>query len=287
MDTLYTRGRLVVSFELFPPKTDKGMENLFENLAELVTCAPAFITCTYGAGGSTRVKTLEVLEGVQQRYPEIPVASHLTCVGATVDDLRDYLAEAQTRGIGYIVALRGDPPRGETEFVAPEGGLAYANELVALIRAEYPEFGILVAGYPEVHQEAVDSKTDLDNLKRKVDAGADVVVTQLFYDNTDFYRFRDQVDAAGITVPLVPGILPVTNLAQIQRLTGMCGSKLPEKLVRRLSAHDGDDEGQFSAGVYHAARQVEDLVEQGVPGVHFYVLNKSRATAHICRALVL
>ena len=149
------------------------------------------------------------------------------------------------------------------------------------------EFGILVAGYPEKHQEAPDPQTDLDNLKRKVDCGADAVVTQLFYDNDDFYRFRDACAAAGIQVPVVPGILPVTNLAQIQRLTSMCGSKLPEKLVRRLSAHENDDEGQFSVGVYHAARQVEDLMENGVPGVHFYVLNKSRATALICRALVL
>lgn len=283
----YTRDALAVSFELFPPKTEKGLENLYENLDELVTCGPAFITCTYGAGGSTRARTLEVLEGVRARYPGMPVATHLTCVGSTVDELRAYLEEARKRGVSHIVALRGDPPKGETTFVQAEGGLAYANELVTLIRAEYPEFGVLVAGYPEVHIEAPDADTDLANLKRKVDAGADVIVTQLFYDNADFYRFRDRVAAAGIDAPLVPGILPVTNLAQIQRLTSMCGSKLPEKLLRRLSAHENDDEGQFSVGVYHAARQVEDLMEKGVPGVHFYVLNKSRATALICRALVL
>ncbi len=270
-----------MSFELFPPKTDKGMESLYENLDELVTCSPAFITCTYGAGGSTQVKTLEVLDGVQKRYPGIPVATHLTCVGATKDDLRAYIEEAKRRGVSYIVALRGDPPKGEDTFVKTEGGFRYANELVALIRAEYPEFGILVAGYPEMHQEAPDHITDLANLKRKVEAGADVVVTQLFYDNDDFSRVRDAYDAAGIKAPLVPGILPVTNLAQIQRLTGMCGSKLPGELVRRLSAHENDEEGQFSVGVYHAARQVEDLVENGVPGVHFYVLNKSRATVII------
>ena len=287
LSNIYAQDRPAISFELFPPKTEKGLENLFENLDELVTCKPAFITCTYGAGGSTQSKTLEVLDGVMARYEAIPVASHLTCVGSTVDELRAYIEEARRRGVQYLVALRGDPPKGEDTFVAPEGGFAYANELVTMINAEYPDMGILVAGYPEVHQEAPDAVTDLSNLKRKVDAGADVVVTQLFYDNDDFYRFRDQVAAANIDVPLVPGILPVTNLAMIQRLTGMCGSELPDKLVRRLSAHEGDEEGQYSAGVYHATRQVEDLVENGVPGVHFYVLNKSRATAHICRALVL
>tara|TARA_R110001592_G_scaffold124001_4_gene332538 strand:+ start:1936 stop:2805 length:870 start_codon:yes stop_codon:yes gene_type:complete len=283
----YNRDRLAVSFELFPPKTETGMANLYENLDELVTCKPAFITCTYGAGGSTQSKTLEVLDGVMSRYKDIPVASHLTCVGSTVEELRTYIEEARRRGVQYIVALRGDPPKGEDKFVAPEGGFSYANELVAMIRKEYPDMGIFVAGYPEVHQEAPDAITDLLNLRRKVDAGADVVVTQLFYDNDDFYRFRDRLALAKIDVPIVPGILPVTNLAMIQRLTSMCGSELPEKLVRRLSTHEGDEEGQYSAGVYHATRQVEDLVEHGVPGVHFYVLNKSRATAHICRALVL
>ena len=283
----YNTGRLAVSFELFPPKTEKGMTNLFTNLDELVTCKPAFITCTYGAGGSTQKKTLEVLDGVLARYEDIPVASHLTCVGSTVDDLRAYIHEARRRGVAYIVALRGDPPQGEEHFIAPEGGLAYGNEMVDLIHREYPDMGVLVGGYPEVHPEAVDARTDLDNLKRKVDAGAHVIITQLFYDNDVYYRFRDRCAAAGIEIPVVPGILPVTNLAQVKRITSMCGAALPDKLTRRLEAHGDDDEGQFSVGVYHAARQTEDLVENGVPGVHFYVLNKSRATALICRALVL
>jgi methylenetetrahydrofolate reductase (NADPH) len=283
----YTPGRLAVSFELFPPKTEKGMANLFHNLDELVARNPAYITCTYGAGGSTQAKTLEVLDGVLARYDNIPVASHLTCVGSTVDELRAYIDAARERGIEYIVALRGDPPQGETQFVAPEGGLAFGNELVELISREYPDMGILVGGYPEVHPEATDAQSDLDNLKRKVDAGADVILTQLFYDNDVFYRFRDRCSAAGITIPVVPGVLPVTNLAQVKRITSMCGAALPEKLTRRLEAHGEDDEGQFSVGVYYAGRQVEDLVENGVPGVHFYVLNKSRAAAHICRALVL
>lgn len=263
------------------------MASLFENLDELVTCKPAFITCTYGAGGSTQEKTLEVLDGVMARYEGIPVASHLTCVGNTVEELRAYIDEARRRGVNYLVALRGDPPKGEDRFVAPEGGLAYGNELVDLIHREYPDMGVLVGGYPEVHPEATSPQADLDNLKRKVDSGAHVIVTQFFYENDVYFRFRDRCVAAGIDVPVVPGVLPVTNLAQIKRIASMCGSELPQKLTRRLEAHGDDDEGQFSVGVYHAARQVEDLVEHGVPGVHFYVLNKSRATALICRALVL
>lgn len=287
LSDMYAQNGLVLSFELFPPKTDKGMENLYGQLEELVTCGPSFITCTYGAGGSTRARTLEVLKGVHDRFPDLPVASHLTLVGASRDGLRAYLREALEQGVSYIVALRGDPPKGDTTFTPAPDGLRYANELVTLIRAEFPGTGVIVAGYPEVHVEAPDPDTDLDNLKRKVDAGADIVVTQLFYDNELFFRFRDRCARHGIYVPIVPGVLPVTNLAQIKRLTSLCGATLPEKLLRRLERHEGDDEGQYSVGVYHAAHQVEELVEQGVPGVHFYVLNKSRATALICRALTL
>ncbi|HUG66707.1 MAG TPA: methylenetetrahydrofolate reductase, partial [Pirellulaceae bacterium] len=229
----YGPGKLGLSFELFPPKTDAGEEAMYQHVDQLVEFKPDFITCTYGAGGSTRDKTLGIVEQVKQRY-NLPVASHLTCVGSTVDQLRSYLSEAASRGIDYIVALRGDPPRGETSFQAVEGGLRYANELVALIRSEFPGFGIVVAGYPETHQEAPGPEIDLENLKRKVDAGADIVVTQLFYDNDDFFRFRERCGMAGIHVPLVPGILPVTSLAQIQRITSMCAARLPAAFVNDL-----------------------------------------------------
>ena len=287
LSDMYAGDGLALSFELFPPKTEKGMANLKEQLRELVTCGPSYVTCTYGAGGSTRGRTLEVLAGVRKEHPALPVASHLTLVGASKDDLRTYIRDARGQGISYLVALRGDPPQGETAFTPAEDGLRYANELVEMIRAEFPDMGTIVAGYPEVHPEAPDAGTDLDNLKRKVDAGADVIITQLFYDNALFFRFRDRCTRLGIGVPIVPGVLPVTNLAQIKRITSFCGSTLPDKLLRRLERHDGDTEGQYAVGVYHAARQVEELVEQGVPGVHFYVLNKSRATALICRALTL
>ena len=287
LSEVYRQGKPVISFELFPPKTEEGMASLFEHLRELVLCKPSFITCTYGAGGSTREKTLEVLRSVHAAYPHMPIASHLTCVGATRDDLRDYIRRAVEAGVDRLVALRGDPPRGETEFRPAEGGLSYAEELVALIREEFPELGVIVAGYPETHPEAPSLAKDLEHLKRKVDAGADAIITQLFYDNGDYFRFRDRCEAAGITVPVVPGLLPVTNLTQIKRITGMCGTHLTQKLVRRLEVHGDDDEGQFSVGVYYAARQAEELIEQGAPGIHFYVLNKSRAAALICRALAL
>lgn len=276
-------GRRGLSFELFPPKTPAGEAALYTTVEELTAFRPDFFTCTYGAGGSTQTKTLEICTEVKRRFG-LPVASHLTCVGSTRDQLRDYLRTARERGVDYIVALRGDPPHGETSFKAVAGGLSYANELVALIRAEFDHYGIAVAGYPEVHQEAPSASADLANLKRKVDAGADVVVTQLFYDNADYFRFVDRAREAGITVPIVPGILPVTNLAQIQRITSLCKARLPESFVAELSRKD-DAEWQFAVGVAQATQQVRELLERGAPGVHFYVLNKAAATAKVLEGL--
>ncbi|QDU97744.1 methylenetetrahydrofolate reductase [NAD(P)H] [Lignipirellula cremea] len=280
----YQPGRLGLSFELFPPRTAKGDESLFEHVADLMQFSPDFLTCTYGAGGSTRNKTLEIVEQVKDRF-KAPVASHLTVVGGSIEELRDYLQEAGDRGVDYIVALRGDPPKGETEFRQAPGGLRYANELVDLIRSEYDHFGVAVAGYPEVHQEAESAEVDLLNLKRKVESGADVVITQLFYDNADFWRFREQYQQAGITVPLVPGILPVTNLAQIQRITALCGAQLPESFVARLNEHPTDDDWQFQVGVEFAVQQVQELIDGGAPGIHFYVLNKSQATSAVLQTV--
>ena len=277
--------RFSLSFELFPPKTPVGDEALMRHVERLMEFQPSFFTCTYGAGGSTRDKTLDVVEEVRKRF-NIHVASHLTCVGATVDQLRSYLSAAADRGVDSIVALRGDPPQGETEFVQFAGGLRYANELVTLIRAEFPQYGVAVAGYPEVHQEAPSAEIDLENLKRKVDAGADCVVTQLFYNNADFFTFRERYQAAGIPVPLVPGILPVTNLRQIQRITSLCGAKLPASFVARLSEKD-DAEWQMQVGIDQAAVQVQELVDTGIPGLHFYVLNKSKATSLVLEKVAL
>jgi methylenetetrahydrofolate reductase (NADPH) len=281
----YGPGKFGLSFELFPPRTRAGDVALFQNVARLMAFRPDFVTCTYGAGGSTREKTLDIVQHVRKQFG-IPVASHLTCVGATQDQLREYLHEAIRRRVNYIVALRGDPPRGDSSFQPVDGGLRYANELVALIRREFPTFGIAVAGYPEKHLEAPSIEVDLENLNRKVEAGADVVITQLFYDNRDFFRFRERCQRLGIRVSIVPGILPVTNLSQIQRLTSICGARLPSDFVQALQQKD-DPESQFQVGVEHAIHQVRALVQAGVPGIHFYVLNKSQATARVLEAVEL
>lgn len=279
LSQIFSSNRKVLSFELFPPKTDAGVTELMKSVAELNALSPDFFTCTYGAGGSTRDRTLTITADVRAAH-EVPVASHLTCVGSTKDQLREYLQHARERGVDYIVALRGDPPQGESSFTAVVGGLRYANELVALIRSEFPDFGILVAGYPEVHQEAPNAEVDLANLVRKVDAGADAIVTQLFYNNDDFFRFRDRCEQAGIKVPIVPGLLPVLNLKQVQRITTLCKAKLPDSFVSKLQQQD-DHDWQFQVGVDHASQQAQGLLDAGVPGIHFYVLNRSTATKQI------
>jgi methylenetetrahydrofolate reductase (NADPH) len=283
ISSTYATGRLALSFELFPPKTPEAEGVMWGTVADLMAFRPALVTCTYGAGGSTRDKTLDVIAGVRSRH-DVAVASHLTCVGSTVDELRGYLRQARDRGTAAIVALRGDPPKGETTFQPVAGGLRYAAELVAMIADEFPEFDILVAGYPETHQEAVSPAADLENLKRKCDAGADVVVTQLFYDNADFLRFRDRCRDLGIEQPIVPGVMPVTNYAQIRRIASLCKARLPDAFTRAFESAGADEAAQFEAGVEFAARQVEELVAAGVPGIHFYVLNKSPATIRVLQA---
>ena len=282
----YENGRFGLSFELFPPKTPESEAMMWRTVEDLMAFEPALITCTYGAGGSTRGTTLDVIEGVRSRHA-VPVASHLTCVGSSVDELRGYLREAGDRGVSAIVALRGDPPKGETAFTPVAGGLRYASEMVALIRSEFPEFGILVAGYPETHQEALSAEADLENLKRKCDAGGDVVVTQLFYDNADFFRFRDRCEAIGITQPIVPGVMPVTNYAQVRRIASLCKARLPDDFTRAFEAAGADEAAQFEVGVEFAARQVQGLLDGGVPGIHFYVLNKSPATTRVLRQVTV
>jgi len=280
--SFYTSSRKGLSFELFPPKTEAGETALLNHVEKLCQFKPDFITCTYGAGGGTQAKTLEIVTTVKQRF-QIPVASHLTCVASTREDLRQYLLDAQRRDVDFIVALRGDPPQGSSQFTAVPGGLQYANELVELVAGEFPDLGIAVAGYPEVHQEAVSAEADLENLKRKVDCGADIVITQLFYNNEDYFNFCDRCVGSGITVPIVPGILPITNLAQIQRITSMCGSQLPASLVTRMAEQTEDEDWQFQVGVEFATQQVSELLNSGAPGVHFYVLNKSQVTLEVLK----
>jgi len=282
----YGAGRFGLSFELFPPKTSQGKVNLFRHVERLNAFRPSYMTCTYGAGGSTQDATLEIVSRVYQEF-DLPVATHLTCVGRTTDQLRAYLSEARSRGIENVVALRGDPPQGADTFRPVHGGLAYANELVALIRADFPEFGIAVGGYPETHPEAPSRAVDLENLKRKVETGANVVITQLFYDNDAFIRFRDRCREIGIGVPIVPGLLPVLAFAQIQRIASLCGARLPEELVQDLQSAGDDQESQRQIGVAFTIRQVEALLEAGIPGLHFYVLNRSEAIEQVLRAVPL
>ncbi len=284
LDDYYQSGRTGLSFELFPPKTPAGEAALIKHVGALMEFHPDVITCTYGAGGSTQDKTLEVVRQVKQKFG-VPVASHLTCVGSTKQQLRDYLDAASQQRVDYIVALRGDPPHGEKEFRPMPDGLSHANELVALIRSEYPHFGLAVGGYPEMHQEAPSPEIDLENLKRKVDAGADIVITQLFYNNEDFFSFRDRCDKIGLAVPLIPGILPATSYSQIQRLASLCGTNLPPRFVQALVDCEDDAERQFKIGVDYAIAQVNELVQQQVAGLHFYVLNKSQATSAVLAAL--
>ena len=283
----YGPDRFGLSFELFPPKTPAGEKTLFEHLERLLQFAPSFITCTYGAGGSTQSKTLEVVARVH-RETSLPVATHLTCVNRTAAQLADYLREALDLGVENVVALRGDPPQGEATFQAIDGGFRYANELVAFIRQEFgTQFGLAVAGYPEKHLEAPSLEVDLENLCRKVACGADVVLTQLFYDNRDFFEFRRRCVEAGVGVPIVPGLLPVTNLAQIERITSLCGAKLPADFVAALKQAGDDPDAQFDVGVEFATRQMQELIEADVPGVHLYVLNKSEAASEVLRRVKL
>lgn len=281
--------RPVISFEVFPPKTEAGMKSLRRVVPELIDLAPSFMTVTYGALGSTRERTLEIASLIKNHYG-LETACHLTCVGSSRAELDQILADIRAENIENIVALRGDPPKGEDTFVPPPDGYAHGNELVEHIRRFGSEqagkhFGVAVAGYPEKHLEAPDFATDLANLKRKVDAGADAVITQLFYDNTRFFEFDRRAREAGITVPIVPGLLPILSTAQIRRITSLCGSTIPNALHEQLDAAGDDNEKAVEVGIRHCVAQASELLRRGVPGIHFYVLNQSRHMQRIIEQL--
>ena len=272
-------GKRTVSFEFFPPKTDAGFEELFRTIAALKPLAPDYVSVTYGAGGSTRSKTVDLVKRIKQEIGIEPMA-HLTCVGSTREEIAAVLDDLLAGGAENVLPLRGDPPRGESEFRAVEGGFRYANELVEFIRPQY-QFCLAGACYPERHPEAPDPDVDLENLKRKVDAGVDFLITQLFFDNADFYRFRDRVRAAGIDLPLVAGIMPIRNVKQIKHFAEMIGASLPAGLLSKIEAVEDDPEAVAQVGTAHASRQCEDLLANGVSGLHFYTLNRSTATRAI------
>ncbi|MCZ6865437.1 MAG: methylenetetrahydrofolate reductase [NAD(P)H] [Candidatus Dadabacteria bacterium] len=286
----YKDKRAIISFEIFPPKTNKGMDNLKNELSELAQLRPDFITVTYGAMGTTREKTLDIASLIQNHFG-VESACHLTCVGATKTELDILLQTIYDAGVRNIVALRGDPPEGKETFVQSEDGYSYGNELVEHIRnfevrtGNKHHFGIAVAGYPEKHVEAPEIGADLANLKRKVDAGADVIITQLFFNNDFYFDFVKKVRDIGITVPIVPGIMPILSAKQIKRITTMCGTTIPEELKEKLDAAIDNDDKARDIGIAQCIRQSKDLLRRGVPGIHFYVLNKSRHMIRIMDAL--
>ena len=272
-----------ISFEFFPPKTDAGFTSLFETIHELKAIAPSYVSVTYGAGGSTREKTVQLVERIQREL-SIRSMAHLTCVGHTASELGSILDDLWNAGIRNVLALRGDPPAGQSNFIATEGGFGNADGLVKFI-AHRHRFCIGVAGYPEGHPQCLNLTRDLEHLKRKVDNGGAFVVTQLFFDNDEFFRFRDRAVAMGIRVPIVAGIMPILNVAQIKRFVSMCGAKIPQSLLTRLEGLESSPEEVHAAGVDHAVMQCRDLIGNGVSGIHFYTLNKSKATVQICKAL--
>jgi methylenetetrahydrofolate reductase (NADPH) len=284
IDQILGKGVPAVSFEFFPPKTDAGFQQLYKVIEELKPLDPSYVSVTYGAGGSTRAKTVELV-GRIQREAKIRSMAHLTCVGHRADEIGAILDELWEGGIRNVLALRGDPPAGQSQFVATEGGFGYASELVPYVKSRH-DFCVAVAGYPEGHPQCLNRTRDMEHLKRKVDNGANFVVTQLFFDNADFYRFRDEARAMGIHVPIIAGIMPITNVSQIKRFVSMCGAKIPHRLLTKLEAAETNaPDSIHQVGVDYASMQCRDLLFNDCEGLHFYTLNKSKATVDICRGL--
>jgi methylenetetrahydrofolate reductase (NADPH) len=275
----------VFSFEFFPPKTPQGEDNLYAALAELTTLEPSFVSVTYGAGGSTREKTIEIVKRIREEYG-LEAMAHFTCVGATVDELRTTLEEMRSAGIDNVLALRGDPPAGQEGWTKTDGGLEYSRELVALIADGYP-FAIGAACFPETHIHAHSPEADLGHLMEKVGAGVDFLITQLFFDNAVYFDFVARARAAGIEVPIIPGVMPITRVGQVERMAGMCGASIPDGLRRELHARGEHPEAVLDFGVAYATLQCAELLAAGAPGIHFYTLNRSPATRAILSALKL
>jgi methylenetetrahydrofolate reductase (NADPH) len=283
IDRILEERRPVFSFEFFPPKSDEGQRNLERALAVLKEDGPDYVSVTYGAGGSTRERTVEVTKWIKEELC-LEAMAHLSCVGEPVERLREILDEIEAAGIDNVLALRGDPPRGQTEWTPHPRGLHYSIELISLIRESY-DFCIGAACFPEVHPEAADLEHDLRYAKKKLESGASFLITQLFFDNELYFDFVDEARAAGIGVPIIPGIMPITSYRQIKTITGMCGASIPAELERELGERADDPEAVAELGVAYATLQCSDLLARGAPGVHFYTLNRSPATRAILAAL--
>jgi methylenetetrahydrofolate reductase (NADH) len=284
-ELLAQQHRPVFSFEFFPPKTEDGLRNLFDAVGELRSLRPDYVSVTYGAGGSTAHKTIEIVSRIKEDYG-IEAMPHFTCVGSTVAELRDTLGEMASAGVDNVLALRGDPPAGQEEWVKTEGGLEYSRELVQLIRGDYP-FAVGAACFPETHIHATSAEDDLFYLKEKVDAGAQFLITQLFFDNGLYFDFVRRARDIGIEVPIVPGIMPITNIKQIERMTSLCGATLPSRLRRELVSRTSQPDAVGDFGVAYATMQCAELLRNGAPGIHFYTMNRSPATRAILSALKL
>ncbi len=281
---LFAQQRPLRSLEFFPPKDDAGVETLRATAGALRRMNPDFVSVTYGAGGSTRERTAQVSEILRGEFG-FTVMPHLTCVGHSRADLSEIADRIHTGGFRNIMTLRGDPPKGEATFTPYKDGLRYASDLVALLKSRHADFCLGVGGYPEKHPEAPSAEADLANLKRKVDAGASFVTTQLFFDNAVYYRFVERCRSAGITVPIVPGIMPVLSLKQIQRFTAMCGTALPQKLITRLEVAAENTEVVETIGIDWALTQIRDLLAQGAPGYHIYIMNRAKGALTLAAGL--
>jgi methylenetetrahydrofolate reductase (NADPH) len=283
IDEIIATTRPCFSFEFFPPKTEEGVETLFETVRTLKPLEPGFVSVTYGAGGSTREGTVEISNAIKRDF-EIETMAHLSCVGETRQGLEQIIVNIDRAELDNVLALRGDPPRGQRDFKQPEGGLASSPELAALI-SERTDFAIGAACFPEVHPEAAGLDADLAFLKTKVQAGATFLITQLFFDNQVFFEWLVAARRAGIDVPIIAGIMPITSYAQITRFCEICQATIPEPLAEGMEALGGDERAEFELGVAYAARQCDELLAAGVPGIHFYTLNKAPAARAIVGAL--
>lgn len=278
---ILARKRPVFSFEFFPPKSDEASRQLENTILELKPLEPDFVSVTYGAGGSTREKTIDLVSRIKADTG-IDAMAHLTCVGSTREELKSVLERLGDAGVENILGLRGDPPKGQTQFVATEGGFSYSNELIAFIHSEYPNrFCVGGAAYPEKHIECGNPAVDLANLKRKVDDGASFVITQIFFDNRRYFEFVEHAHAAGIHVPIVPGIMPITSASGVEKMTVLCGASLPFRLAAEINRHRNDPEAMMRIGIAHATAQCLELLQGGAPGIHFYTLNRSKATSQV------